>query len=79
MSERFIPDKTNHWLHVSSRRHALYNYAHTRVTCVARLVTDTTAKRAGLLALNTFKQKEPWRYQNSHGATCKKISSSHPS
>jgi hypothetical protein len=55
MSKRFIPDKTNHWLQVSSRAHVSYNHAHTHVTCVARLVTDTTAKRASLLALNTFK------------------------
>ena len=55
MSKRFIPDKTNHWRHVSSRAQVLYNYAHTPVTCVARLVTDTTAKQASLLALNTFK------------------------
>ena len=55
MSKRFILDKTNHWPHGSSRAHASYNYAHTHVTCVACLVTDTTAKRASLLALNTFK------------------------
>ena len=47
MSKCFMPDKTNHWLHVSSRAHISYNYAHTRVTCVACAVTDTTAKRAG--------------------------------
>ena len=40
MSKRFIPDKTNHWVHVPSRAHVSYNYAHTHVTCVAYLVTD---------------------------------------
>ena len=50
MSERFTLDKTNHWLHISSRAHVSYNYAHTHVTCFAFLVADTTAKRAGPLA-----------------------------
>ena len=50
MSKRFIPDKTNHWFHLSSRAHVSYNYAHTHVTCIACLVTDTTAKRASPLA-----------------------------
>ena len=50
MSKRFILDKTNYWLHVSSRVHVSYNHAHTHVTCVACLVTDKTAKQAGLLA-----------------------------
>ena len=49
MSKPFIPDKTNNWLHISSRAHVSYDYAHTHVTCVACLVTDKTAKQAGPL------------------------------